>query len=110
MVKHSSLNTLKSHHWLDLLQPSLYSKAVFLNLSNFKMCGLQLLGLCNNFAYVVMLSAAHDILSNQKVPEHNGTRPVSVQGRQLCECSCKSRIRNRSRENVSYRKKEICRK
>ncbi|XP_026567898.1 battenin isoform X3 [Pseudonaja textilis] len=35
-----------------------------------------LLGLCNNFAYVVMLSAAHDILSNQKVPEHNGTRPI----------------------------------
>ncbi|XP_026567896.1 battenin isoform X1 [Pseudonaja textilis] len=38
--------------------------------------GFWLLGLCNNFAYVVMLSAAHDILSNQKVPEHNGTRPI----------------------------------
>ncbi|XP_015665726.1 battenin [Protobothrops mucrosquamatus] len=38
--------------------------------------GFWLLGLCNNFAYVVMLSAAHDILSHQKVPEHNGTGPI----------------------------------
>ncbi|KAM3821605.1 battenin [Vipera latastei] len=38
--------------------------------------GFWLLGLCNNFAYVVMLSAAHDILSHQKVPEHNGTGPT----------------------------------
>ncbi|XP_048372276.1 battenin isoform X2 [Sphaerodactylus townsendi] len=35
--------------------------------------GFWLLGLCNNFAYVVMLSAAHDILSHQKVPSGNGT-------------------------------------
>uniref|UniRef100_A0A8C5EWG4 Uncharacterized protein n=2 Tax=Gopherus TaxID=38771 RepID=A0A8C5EWG4_9SAUR len=27
----------------------------------------RLLGLCNNFAYVVMLSAAHDILSHNRV-------------------------------------------
>lgn len=27
---------------------------------------LRLLGLCNNFAYVVMLSAAHDILKHQE--------------------------------------------
>ncbi|MED6292057.1 hypothetical protein CHARACLAT_029826 [Characodon lateralis] len=27
---------------------------------------IRLLGLCNNFAYVVMLSAAHDILEKQK--------------------------------------------
>uniref|UniRef100_A0A0B8RSG0 Battenin n=1 Tax=Philothamnus irregularis TaxID=1899461 RepID=A0A0B8RSG0_9SAUR len=38
--------------------------------------GFWLLGLCNNFAYVVMLSAAHDILSHQNVPEHNGTGPI----------------------------------
>ncbi|XP_062993752.1 battenin isoform X2 [Elgaria multicarinata webbii] len=35
-----------------------------------------LLGLCNNFAYVVMLSAAHDILSQEKVPTGNGTSPT----------------------------------
>ncbi|XP_023204671.1 battenin [Xiphophorus maculatus] len=29
-------------------------------------CGFWLLGLCNNFAYVVMLSAAHDILEKQE--------------------------------------------
>uniref|UniRef100_A0A452FFG8 CLN3 lysosomal/endosomal transmembrane protein, battenin n=1 Tax=Capra hircus TaxID=9925 RepID=A0A452FFG8_CAPHI len=28
--------------------------------------GFWLLGLCNNFSYVVMLSAAHDILSHQR--------------------------------------------
>ncbi|XP_053219924.1 battenin isoform X1 [Podarcis raffonei] len=38
--------------------------------------GFWLLGLCNNFAYVVMLSAAHDILSHQKVPAGNGTEPT----------------------------------
>ncbi|KAJ6654418.1 hypothetical protein lerEdw1_007011 [Lerista edwardsae] len=38
--------------------------------------GFWLLGLCNNFAYVVMLSAAHDILSHQKVPGGNGTGPI----------------------------------
>ncbi|XP_066483566.1 battenin [Tiliqua scincoides] len=38
--------------------------------------GFWLLGLCNNFAYVVMLSAAHDILSHQKVPGGNGTGPT----------------------------------
>lgn len=38
--------------------------------------GFWLLGLCNNFAYVVMLSAAHDILSHQKVPEGNRTEPT----------------------------------
>ncbi|XP_015273733.1 PREDICTED: battenin [Gekko japonicus] len=38
--------------------------------------GFWLLGLCNNFAYVVMLSAAHDILSHQKAPSGNGTIPT----------------------------------
>ncbi|XP_072454724.1 battenin isoform X2 [Notamacropus eugenii] len=33
--------------------------------------GFWLLGLCNNFSYVVMLSAAHDILRNQRTPENN---------------------------------------
>uniref|UniRef100_A0A8C1BYQ8 Battenin n=1 Tax=Cyprinus carpio carpio TaxID=630221 RepID=A0A8C1BYQ8_CYPCA len=36
--------------------------------------GFWLLGLCNNFAYVVMLSAAHDIL--QKQESHNTTTPT----------------------------------
>ncbi|XP_048089377.1 battenin isoform X2 [Alosa alosa] len=35
-------------------------------------CGFWCLGLCNNFAYVVMLSAAHDILKQQ---ETNNTLP-----------------------------------
>ncbi|XP_067419928.1 battenin [Emydura macquarii macquarii] len=35
--------------------------------------GFWLLGLCNNFAYVVMLSAAHDILSQQGVLDTNRT-------------------------------------
>lgn len=35
---------------------------------------LRFLGLCNNFAYVVMLSAAHDILRNQD--SGNGTATV----------------------------------
>ncbi|KAF6271343.1 CLN3 lysosomal/endosomal transmembrane protein, battenin [Rhinolophus ferrumequinum] len=30
--------------------------------------GFWLLGLCNNFSYVVMLSAAHDILRHQRAP------------------------------------------
>ncbi|XP_074053443.1 battenin isoform X2 [Macrotis lagotis] len=33
--------------------------------------GFWLLGLCNNFSYVVMLSAAHDILKHQRTPENN---------------------------------------
>ncbi|XP_039620911.1 battenin-like isoform X3 [Polypterus senegalus] len=38
--------------------------------------GFWILGLCNNFAYVIMLSAAHDILSKQEAGS-NSTRPVS---------------------------------
>uniref|UniRef100_A0A3B5LYV8 Battenin n=1 Tax=Xiphophorus couchianus TaxID=32473 RepID=A0A3B5LYV8_9TELE len=38
-------------------------------------CGFWLLGLCNNFAYVVMLSAAHDILEKQE--SKNSTVTVS---------------------------------
>ncbi|XP_056258375.1 battenin isoform X1 [Seriola aureovittata] len=47
--------------------------------------GFWFLGLCNNFAYVVMLSAAHDILKKQE--SENGTAPtpptvaVDFQGR-----------------------------
>ncbi|XP_054464291.1 battenin [Anoplopoma fimbria] len=37
--------------------------------------GFWLLGLCNNFAYVVMLSAAHDILKKQE--SQNGTASTS---------------------------------
>ena len=36
----------------------------------------RLLGLCNNFAYVIMLSAAHDILREEN-GEKNKTEPVS---------------------------------
>lgn len=38
--------------------------------------GFWLLGLCNNFAYVVMLSAAHDILNKQE--SHNATASASL--------------------------------
>ncbi|KAL7850300.1 hypothetical protein SRHO_G00196490 [Serrasalmus rhombeus] len=40
--------------------------------------GFWLLGLCNNFAYVVMLSAAHDILEQQE--PHNATVPTPAPG------------------------------
>ncbi|XP_018619944.1 battenin [Scleropages formosus] len=40
--------------------------------------GFWLLGLCNNFAYVVMLSAAHDILHQQE--SHNSTSPRPLGG------------------------------
>ncbi|XP_060946002.1 battenin isoform X1 [Limanda limanda] len=36
--------------------------------------GFWMLGLCNNFAYVIMLSAAHDILKKQE--SHNTTAPT----------------------------------
>lgn len=39
--------------------------------------GFWLLGLCNNFAYVVMLSAAHDILSQRGALDSNGTSQAS---------------------------------
>ncbi|MBN3315709.1 CLN3 protein, partial [Atractosteus spatula] len=41
------------------------------------LAGFWLLGLCNNFAYVVMLSAAHDILSQQERTD-NSTAPVRL--------------------------------
>ncbi|KAL7860680.1 hypothetical protein AOLI_G00170290 [Acnodon oligacanthus] len=40
--------------------------------------GFWLLGLCNNFAYVVMLSAAHDILKKQE--SHNATVTTPAPG------------------------------
>ncbi|KAK1798420.1 hypothetical protein P4O66_007875 [Electrophorus voltai] len=42
--------------------------------------GFWLLGLCNNFAYVVMLSAAHDILKQQE--SQNTTLPTPAPGLQ----------------------------
>ncbi|XP_041633892.1 battenin isoform X2 [Cheilinus undulatus] len=46
--------------------------------------GFWLLGLCNNFAYVVMLSAAHDILKKQESENNtasvSGTLSVDFQG------------------------------
>lgn len=67
----------------------------------------RLLGLCNNFAYVVMLSAAHDILSHQKVPEGNGTEPVGVQWRRRCMLvsMCKNGL---VREEENNGKQQCC--
>ena len=43
----------------------------------FPMC-FRLLGLCNNFAYVIMLSAAHDILKEDESPhQHNVRSPAT---------------------------------
>uniref|UniRef100_A0A8D0CL12 Battenin n=1 Tax=Scleropages formosus TaxID=113540 RepID=A0A8D0CL12_SCLFO len=44
-----------------------------MNVDSENLSGFWLLGLCNNFAYVVMLSAAHDILHQQE--SHNSTSP-----------------------------------
>uniref|UniRef100_A0A8C3HFE4 Battenin n=1 Tax=Chrysemys picta bellii TaxID=8478 RepID=A0A8C3HFE4_CHRPI len=44
------------------------------------LAGFWVLGLCNNFAYVVMLSAAHDILSQQGALDTNGTTQVGPRG------------------------------
>uniref|UniRef100_A0A8C7JZQ2 Battenin n=1 Tax=Oncorhynchus kisutch TaxID=8019 RepID=A0A8C7JZQ2_ONCKI len=52
-------------------------KYILIPLCNTTKCGKSpgvLLGLCNNFAYVVMLSAAHDILKQQG--SHNSTTPT----------------------------------
>ncbi|XP_059929700.1 battenin isoform X1 [Gadus macrocephalus] len=42
--------------------------------------GFWLLGLCNNFAYVVMLSAAHDILTKQQSDNSTTPTPPSLNG------------------------------
>nr|KAF6283677.1 CLN3 lysosomal/endosomal transmembrane protein, battenin [Pipistrellus kuhlii] len=49
--------------------------------------GFWILGLCNNFSYVVMLSAAHDILSHQKESgnqSHVGPGPHNKSSRFDC--------------------------
>ncbi|XP_016297017.1 battenin-like [Sinocyclocheilus anshuiensis] len=51
--------------------------------------GFWLLGLCNNFAYVVMLSAAHDIL--QKQESQNTTTPTPAPNGTSIEISNSSR-------------------
>ncbi|XP_078309787.1 battenin-like [Crassostrea virginica] len=53
--------------------------------------GFWFLGLCNNFAYVIMLSAAHDILKDQEDKDHhdnhnNTTTPSPSNGTYL-ECN-----------------------
>uniref|UniRef100_A0A8C2GJJ5 Battenin n=1 Tax=Cyprinus carpio TaxID=7962 RepID=A0A8C2GJJ5_CYPCA len=50
--------------------------------------GFWLLGLCNNFAYVVMLSAAHDIL--QKQESHNTTTPIRNNSSSRYDCNAVS--------------------
>ncbi|XP_076997477.1 battenin isoform X2 [Tamandua tetradactyla] len=54
--------------------------------------GFWLLGLCNNFSYVVMLSAAHDILSHQRAPGNQshvdpGPVPVPHNGSSRFDCN-----------------------
>lgn len=38
----------------------------------------RILGLCNNFAYVIMLSAAHDILKDQEQKDHVESHNVII--------------------------------
>lgn len=45
---------------------------------------LRFLGLCNNFGYVVMLSAAHDILRKQE----SGNSTVTVKTSLICSHNC----------------------
>jgi len=45
----------------------------------------RLLGLCNNFGYVVMLSAAHDILKQE--PTANSTEPVTHNTTNKLDCN-----------------------
>ncbi|CAF4393933.1 unnamed protein product, partial [Rotaria sp. Silwood2] len=47
--------------------------------------GFWLLGLCNNFGYVVMLSAAHDILKQEQTD--NSTQPVSHNTTNQFDCN-----------------------
>ncbi|KAM9209073.1 battenin isoform 2-T2 [Dugong dugon] len=54
--------------------------------------GFWLLGLCNNFSYVVMLSAAHDILRHQRAPGNQshvdpGPVPVPHNGSSRFDCN-----------------------
>lgn len=53
--------------------------------------GFWILGLCNNFAYVIMLSAAHDILKDQEqkdhVESHNTTTTPAPVNESYLECN-----------------------
>ncbi|XP_045140841.1 battenin [Echinops telfairi] len=54
--------------------------------------GFWLLGLCNNFSYVVMLSAAHDILKHQRTPGNQShvdpdPTPVPHNGSSRFDCN-----------------------
>uniref|UniRef100_A0A8C8YKI5 Battenin n=1 Tax=Prolemur simus TaxID=1328070 RepID=A0A8C8YKI5_PROSS len=54
--------------------------------------GFWLLGLCNNFSYVVMLSAAHDILSHERVPGNQshvdpGPTPIPLNSSSRFDCN-----------------------
>ncbi|XP_054438722.1 battenin isoform X2 [Pteronotus mesoamericanus] len=55
--------------------------------------GFWLLGLCNNFSYVVMLSAAHDILSHKRTPgneSHVDPDPVPTPHNNSSRFDCNS--------------------
>lgn len=50
----------------------------FCNLNLFYFFSYRILGLCNNFAYVIMLSAAHDILKDQEQKDHVESHNVII--------------------------------
>ena len=58
-----------------MLQLEKYWRLYF---AQFVVVSYWLLGLCNNFAYVIMLSAAHDILSPNKNNTNNGSHAANA--------------------------------
>ena len=50
-----------------------------------RMLHSRLLGLCNNFGYVIMLSAAHDILKQES--NENATQPISHNTTNQFDCN-----------------------
>lgn len=50
----------------------------FCNLNLVYFFSYRILGLCNNFAYVIMLSAAHDILKDQEQKDHVESHNVII--------------------------------
>ena len=56
----------------------------FFGVSN-SICILGFLGLCNNFGYVVMLSAAHDILKQEEGA--NSTAPAAENTTNTLDCN-----------------------
>lgn len=57
---------------------TVYACNNFCNLNLFYFFSYRILGLCNNFAYVIMLSAAHDILKDQEQKDHVESHNVII--------------------------------